>query len=245
MSGGERETTKRLSDALRQRAREILEWPLAEMDADGVTVQPANWNTGDAPKLLQLALEIEGQEAVTLEPGSLVPGQVEAARGKRYFFEYLAERFPNVEDVYRLMQNGWDWRKSVYITWLATPKQHRQPQTQAELATEYLNLTSDRTLRNWRKNRQWPIDETARQLVMNRASSPAPDRLADVIAAMYDTASMRGRNGTADRKMILQMLRLIGGDGEQVAERNEFEQYDDTELNNEIARLDEVAAITA
>ena len=138
MTSEGRTTEKRLSDALRQRAREMLEWPLAETVAeDGETViKPANWSAGDAPKLLQLALEIEGQEAEELEPVSPVPGQAEAARGKRYFFEYLTEQFPNLDDVYRLMQQGWDWRKSVYIAWLATPKQHRQPQTQAALVQD-------------------------------------------------------------------------------------------------------------
>ena len=50
-----------------------------------------------------------------------------------------------------LIDNGWPWRQAVYIAWASMPQDGRMPKTQAELATQYLNLTSDRAISTWRK----------------------------------------------------------------------------------------------
>lgn len=50
-----------------------------------------------------------------------------------------------------LMDKGWPWRQAVYIAWASMPQDGRTPKTQHELATQYLNLTSDRAISTWRK----------------------------------------------------------------------------------------------
>lgn len=164
-------------------------------------------------------LTLEGEEQA-VEPGNNIPGQAEAARGKRYFFTYLAGRFPHIEDVFRLMAQGWDWRKAVYIAWLATPKRLRRPATQQELAVECLNLTSQRIFSNWRTDKSWPIEETAFKLARERATAPGPERLAAVVQALYETGAMVGREGAADRKLILVDMLGLGGDRPQEPEPN-------------------------
>ena len=55
------------------------------------------------------------------------------------------ERFEN------LLNSGWPWRQACYIAWASTPKDGRKPETQDELAKQFLNLTSDRAISTWRK----------------------------------------------------------------------------------------------
>lgn len=50
-----------------------------------------------------------------------------------------------------LIEGGWPWRQGCYIAWASMPKEGRKPDTQEELATKYLNLTSDRAISTWRK----------------------------------------------------------------------------------------------
>jgi hypothetical protein len=50
-----------------------------------------------------------------------------------------------------LMGGGWPWRQAVYIAWASMPQDGRMPKTQQELATQYLQLTSDRAISTWRK----------------------------------------------------------------------------------------------
>lgn len=149
-------------------------------------------------------------------PPDTVPGQAEAQRGKRYFFTYLAESFPYIEDVYKLMAEGWDWRKAVLIVYEATPKDRRQPATYKKLATECLNLSGPRVFSNWRRDKDWPIDTTAVRVAMERATQPGPERLSAVIGAMYDTAAIPGREGHADRRLLTELLGLIQGSGVNV-----------------------------
>lgn len=160
--------------------------------------------SNDAP-VLQLTLD---GEALPVElANNDIPGQTDKARGKRHFFSYLAATFPNLEDVYQLMARGYNWDKAVYITWLATPRPQRRPATLSELAG-LLNLKSERVFSTWRQ-RGVPIREEAAKLALSRATEPGPERLEAVVEALYETAAQRGREGTGDRKLVLQMLGLL------------------------------------
>ncbi len=50
-----------------------------------------------------------------------------------------------------LIFGGWPWRQACYIAWASMPKEGRMPETQDQLATQYLNLGSDRAISTWRK----------------------------------------------------------------------------------------------
>jgi hypothetical protein len=50
-----------------------------------------------------------------------------------------------------LITGGWPWRQACYIAWASMPKDGRMPETQEQLAKQYLNLTSDRAIMMWRK----------------------------------------------------------------------------------------------
>jgi hypothetical protein len=53
-------------------------------------------------------------------------------------------------DFYHLLEQGFEWRVAVFIAWASSPVVGRVPKTQGQLATEFLNLTSDRAIRKWR-----------------------------------------------------------------------------------------------
>lgn len=50
-----------------------------------------------------------------------------------------------------LTNKGLPWRQACYVAWASTPKEGRKPETQEELATKYLNLTSDRAISTWKR----------------------------------------------------------------------------------------------
>jgi hypothetical protein len=50
-----------------------------------------------------------------------------------------------------LLSKGLAWRQACYVAWASMPKEGRKPETQEELATKYLNLTSDRAISTWRR----------------------------------------------------------------------------------------------
>ena len=61
---------------------------------------------------------------------------------------------PKWMELYRRLKDaGWAWRVAVYIAWAAQPKKYRWPETQEELATKCLGLTSDRAIAPWRNQR--------------------------------------------------------------------------------------------
>jgi hypothetical protein len=52
----------------------------------------------------------------------------------------------------KMIEIGFPWRQAVYIAWASMPKDGRRPETQEQLAKQYLNLTSDRAISTWRNN---------------------------------------------------------------------------------------------
>lgn len=100
----------------------------------------------------------------------------------------------------RLVDGGWKWRVAVYIAWAAQPKKYRWPETQEDLATRCLGLTSDRAIATWRKKNP-SIDETISVL----QGAIIFDALPDAMNAMVEVASEADYKGHADRKLMFEM----------------------------------------
>lgn len=104
------------------------------------------------------------------------------------------------DEFYRLMDAGWPWRVAAYIAWASSPKARRFPKTQEKLATEFLGLTSDRNICEWRRNNP-AIDE----MIGIMQSAPLLDHRRDVFEALIESASDPSFHGAQDRKTLLTM----------------------------------------
>jgi hypothetical protein len=104
------------------------------------------------------------------------------------------------EDFYRLLDAGWPWRVAAYIAWASSPKARRFPKTQEKLSTEFLGLTSDRNICEWRKKNP-AIDE----MIGIMQSAPLLDHRRDVFEALIESASDPSFHGAQDRKTLLTM----------------------------------------
>ncbi len=99
-----------------------------------------------------------------------------------------------------LLDEGWPWRIAAYVAWAASPKRHRWPETQGDLATQVLGLTGPRQIHTWRK--KYPeIDEVIGVL----QAAPMLERRADAIAALVESASNPDHRNNPDRKLYFEM----------------------------------------
>jgi hypothetical protein len=100
----------------------------------------------------QLALELDLPEVdldgVSVEEARLIS---EAGRSALHTLKGQHDQPEWFERFEMLVNGGWPWRQACYIAWASLPKDGREPDTQEELATRYLNLTSDRAISSWRK----------------------------------------------------------------------------------------------
>lgn len=115
--------------------------------------------------------------------------------------ETQAAKPPRWMDLYkRLHDGGWPWRVAVYIAWAAMPKKYRHPETQEQLATDVLGLTSDRAISTWRK-RNAAIDD----MVAILQGAMIFDALPDAYDAMITVATSPEYKGHNDRKLMFEM----------------------------------------
>jgi len=164
----------------------------------------------------QLEMELDGIEDAVQQAGERVtseaalaalsalrvkePNFITGADGKPI---QMGERdvAPRWMELYkRLVEGGWKWRVAVYIAWAAQPKKYRWPDTQDELATKCLGLTSDRAIATWRKKNP-SIDETISVL----QGAIIFDALPDAMNAMVEVASESDYKGHQDRKLMFEM----------------------------------------
>jgi hypothetical protein len=164
----------------------------------------------------QLEMELDGIEDAVQQTGERVtseaalaalsalrvkePNFITGADGKPI---QMGERdvAPRWMELYkRLVEGGWKWRVAVYIAWAAQPKKYRWPDTQDELATKCLGLTSDRAIATWRKKNP-SIDETISVL----QGAIIFDALPDAMNAMVEVASESDYKGHQDRKLMFEM----------------------------------------
>lgn len=86
-----------------------------------------------------------------------------------------------------LINGGWPWRQAVYIAWASMPKDGRKPDTQDQLAVQFLNLNSDRAISTWRKKN--PAIDT---MVAVLQSSELWDYRADAFKNLIDGMAKAG-----------------------------------------------------
>lgn len=86
-----------------------------------------------------------------------------------------------------LINGGWPWRQAVYIAWASMPKEGRKPDTQDQLAVQFLNLNSDRAISTWRKKN--PAIDT---MVAVLQSSELWDYRADAFKNLIDGMARAG-----------------------------------------------------
>ena len=108
-----------------------------------------------------------------------------------------------MEDLLYLLDHGWPWRQAVYIAWAAGPRNGRWPETQEQLATEVLGLTSDRVISTWRKKN--PAIEA---MISSLQSASLLSHKGDVLAALKASAANPDYKHHPDRKMALEMMGL-------------------------------------
>lgn len=104
------------------------------------------------------------------------------------------------ETYHRLLNANWPWRVALYVAWASMPRQRRLPKTQEILATDYMGLTSDRQIAEWRK--AYPIDQMVADL---QADELLEDR-ADVFSALRFMATLPDYKAHNDRKLYLEMI---------------------------------------
>lgn len=104
-------------------------------------------------------------------------------------------------DTYQsLLNSGWRWRVAAYVAWASMPKRKRWPETQDQLATEVLGLTSDRAITTWRKKN--PAIDTMIGVLQGNAMLEAR---ADAIDALVESASNESYRNNPDRRLLFQM----------------------------------------
>lgn len=162
-------------DALR-----IMQPPLLDLgpeeDAPGGFVPPEEANR--ISEMARMALE------------QLRPGGTELNQEPRWMGDYR-----------RLREAGWPWRVACYIAWASSPRRDRRPRSQDELAREYLGLTSDRQITQWRK-RNPLIMETITML----QAAPLLEHRRDIYDALVESALNPDYKGHQDRELALKLL---------------------------------------
>jgi hypothetical protein len=113
-------------------------------------IQRPNYHLDEEYKQIALDLELPEVESDGVSPEE-ARIRSEAGRAALSLLKGKQEQPKWFERFEMLMDNGWPWRQAVYIAWASMPKDGRVPETQQQLATDYLNLTSDRAISTWRK----------------------------------------------------------------------------------------------
>ncbi len=113
------------------------------------------------------------------------------------------EEIPSWADLYQQLINaGVRGRLAAYIAWATMPKKYRFPETQEELATKFLGLTSDRAIATWRK--KFPeIDMMISQLQAEAMLEYRPG----AFRALGTMASALSYRANPDRRLFFEMTR--------------------------------------
>jgi hypothetical protein len=132
------------------------------------------------------------------------------------------EEVPSWADLYQQLINaGVRGRIAAYIAWATMPKKYRYPETQEELATKFLGLTSDRAIATWRK--KYPeIDMMISQLQAEAMLEFRPG----AFFALGTVASDPSYRANPDRRLFFEMTRdytprqkIEGDDGKGVGHK--------------------------
>ena len=114
---------------------------------------------------------------------------------------YEADEIPDYAETYhRLLNAGWTWRIALYVAWATMPKPYRVPRTQEELATEYLGLSSDRVISEWRRKYS-AID----QIIADLQAEALLEYRPAAFHALGKVASQESYRAHNDRRLLFQM----------------------------------------
>jgi hypothetical protein len=177
---------------------------------------------------------VEDDRSTAFPASAKTPGQRKSRTAYQRFSEQL-DSYPWMEEYLELRQmelrgRKLDWRKAVYVAWASMPTPRRQPETQDELATQVLGLSSYRTISRWKK--KYPELE---ELVAERQAAPLLKYRADVFEALGQVARMPDPKAHRDRKLFLEMsgdysprkaVEVTGEDGEAVQQVVAFDLSD-------------------
>jgi hypothetical protein len=101
----------------------------------------------------------------------------------------------------RLLNAGVPFRIALYITWMTIPRPYRWPETQEELATQLMGLTSDRAISTWRRTYPY-IDHMIADLQSEEFLEMRPGS----IAAMAEVVSNPSYRSTGERRLYHELM---------------------------------------
>lgn len=138
---------------------------------------------------------VPGQGVSRMKKGEVdrfLDDQAEAPAWRDHYFQLLAEQGGRAQD------ERWDWRKCLWVAWMALPRAKRWPATKRELA-DFLGVTP-RSMRGWAEN-----DPLLMERVRDLRVAMVDEHVGDVIQAAVECATMDGAQGHQDRKMLLEI----------------------------------------
>jgi hypothetical protein len=106
-----------------------------------------------------------------------------------------------------LIEQGWDWRKALYIAWAQLPLAVRWPTTQEELAV-LMGLRSSRTIRKWREKNPG-IDLLVKRAMGARAARRVSELTANILSKTYQVGMSEDYKGHRDRRLWLEADGLL------------------------------------
>lgn len=149
----------------------------------------------DDPNLEQITFP--GMEDAEMNP--LTEAQLHSARVRQMFeVQHAADDW--MDDYWALISQGYPWRIAVWLLWESQPRKERRPSTQTELATEWLGLTSDRMIREWKQNPAFEAKITILQRSILLKYRP------DAFDALGKSASDPNYRAKPDRQLLFEML---------------------------------------
>lgn len=167
-------------------------------------IQKPNLDLNEEYRQIALDLELPEVESdgVSVEEARL---RSEAGRTALVFLKGKETQPAWFERFEMLIHGGWPWRQAVYIAWASMPRDGRKPQTQEQLATQFLNLSSDRAISTWRKK-----NAAINTMVALLQSSELWDYRADAFKGLIDGM----KNAGSDYKFFnhLKLFLEMSGD---------------------------------
>lgn len=102
----------------------------------------------------------------------------------------------------KLLMAGVPFRIALYITWATIPRKYRWPETQEELATQLMGLTSDRAIATWR--RKYPYIDS---MIADLQSEELLEFRPGAFQAMGEVASDPTYRATQERRLLFELTR--------------------------------------
>ncbi|RPI93046.1 MAG: hypothetical protein EHM40_11055 [Chloroflexi bacterium] len=186
---------------------------VTQLELENFAIGLQNAEDSESKELLSVA-DVRARELVFI--------QTLRTSGKIAGDDGIPEVIPSWADLYQQLINaGVRGRIAAYIAWATMPKKYRFPETQEQLATQFLGLTSDRAIATWRK--KYPeIDMMISQLQAEAMLEFRPG----AFYALGTVASDPSYRANPDRRLFFEMTRdytprqkIEGDDGKGVGHK--------------------------